>query len=80
MAMYEIRVAGVVAAALLREMEGVRVAVQPVHSVLRGSLPDQAALHGVINRLQALGLDLIEVRRLTPVPDPGPGRDPGVAG
>ena len=27
-------------------------------------LPDQAALYGVLNRLQALGLDLVEVRRL----------------
>jgi hypothetical protein len=26
---------------------------------------DQAALHGIINRLQRLGLDLIEVRRLS---------------
>jgi hypothetical protein len=26
---------------------------------------DQAALHGIVNRLQQVGLDLIEVRQLT---------------
>jgi len=32
--------------------------------VLTGVLPDQSALYGVLNRLQALGLELVEVRRL----------------
>jgi hypothetical protein len=31
---------------------------------MRGPVADQAALHGIINRLQSLGLDLIEVRRI----------------
>jgi hypothetical protein len=38
--------------------------VQPVETVLHGELVDQAALHGVIDRVQALGLELVEVRRL----------------
>jgi hypothetical protein len=61
---YEIRVSGLVPASLLAEIEGVRVVVEPVQTVLRGPVLDQAALHGIINRLQRLGLDLIEVRRL----------------
>jgi hypothetical protein len=61
---YEIRVAGVVPDAVLAEIEGVRVALEPVQTVIRGPVLDQAALHGIINRLQRLGLDLIEVRRL----------------
>ena len=32
-------------------------------AVLRGPLADQAALHGVLARIEALGLELLEVRR-----------------
>jgi hypothetical protein len=35
-------------------------------TVLRGVLPDQAALHGVLAQIEALGLELLEVRRLPP--------------
>ena len=62
---YEIRVSGLVPQDLLAEIEGVHVVVEPVQTVLRGPVVDQAALHGIINRLQRLGLDLIEVRRLS---------------
>ena len=61
---YEIRVSGLVPDSVLAEIEGVQVIVEPVQTVLRGPVVDQAALHGIINRLQRLGLDLIEVRRL----------------
>ena len=30
--------------------------------MLTGVLPDQSALYGVLNRLQSLGLELVEVR------------------
>ena len=61
---YEIRVEGLVPADVLEEIEGVQVATQPVGTILRGTVVDQAARHGVINRLQSLGLELVEVRRL----------------
>ena len=61
---YEIRVEGVVPSDVLAEIDGVRVAIQPLGTILRGTVVDQAALHGVINRLQGLGLELVEVRRL----------------
>ena len=32
-------------------------------TVLTGRLPDQAALHGVLAQIEALGLELIEIRR-----------------
>jgi hypothetical protein len=38
--------------------------VLPVETVLHGEIADQAALHGFLDRVQALGLELIEVRRL----------------
>lgn len=68
---YEIRVSGLVPQTLLAEIEGVHVVVEPVQTVLRGPVMDQAALHGIINRLQRLGLDLIEVRRLSDEPEIG---------
>ena len=35
-------------------------------TTLSGVLADQAALYGVLTQLEALGLELIEVRRLPP--------------
>jgi hypothetical protein len=35
-----------------------------VETVLHGPIRDQAELHGLLNRLQSLGLELLEVRRL----------------
>ena len=62
---YEISVSGELPAAVLDEVEHFSVEVVLIRTVMRGPVPDQAALHGIINRLQRLGLDLIEVRRLT---------------
>jgi hypothetical protein len=35
--------------------------------VLTGPLPHRAALYGVLAQIEALGLELLEVRRLPPV-------------
>ena len=35
-------------------------------TLLRGTLHDQAALHGVLAQIEALGLELVEVRQLPP--------------
>ena len=36
------------------------------NTVLTGTLSDQAALHGVLAQIEALALELLEVRRLPP--------------
>jgi hypothetical protein len=61
---YEIRVRGRVTPALLARFEGMESDIEPVETVLHGPLPDQAALHGMIGLISALGLELVEVRRL----------------
>ena len=53
-------------AAMAASQEGLDMAVVPVRTVLRGQLPDQAALLGVLARVRLLGLELIEVRRQPP--------------
>ena len=74
---YEIRVVGVIPDAVLLEIEGVRAVTEPAHTVLRGPVPDDAALHGIIQRLQGLGLELLEVRRVPEFPAfVPPRRDP----
>jgi hypothetical protein len=61
--MYEVRVAGTVPDEDLKDMGGVRFSPDQVDTVLYG-VSDQAALHGLLARLQALGIDVVEVRRL----------------
>lgn len=61
----EIRIKGLVSDAVLSgAFEGLSHSVQPVETVLTGAVPDQAALHGLLVRIQSLGLELVEVRRL----------------
>ncbi|HEY3828663.1 MAG TPA: hypothetical protein VGL57_05655 [Solirubrobacteraceae bacterium] len=62
---YEIHIKGRVSEQLLSVFEGMEASEQSVETVLRGPVSDQAALHGLLDRIQALGLELIEVRRLS---------------
>jgi hypothetical protein len=61
---YEIRVKGRITPALLARFDGLQATVEPVETILHGPVEDQAALHGVIHLVNALGLELVEVRRL----------------
>jgi hypothetical protein len=76
-AMYQVRISGVLPADLLAELRDLTVRVEPPETVLRGSLPDQSAVVGLISRIHGLGLHLIEVRRLPEDdgPPPVPGRE-----
>jgi hypothetical protein len=64
---FEIHVRGQLPADVLEELDGLTTTVVPARTVLSGVVADQAALYGVLNRLQALGLELVEVRRLNEV-------------
>jgi hypothetical protein len=61
---YEIRLKGRVGKSLLSRFDGFDAEVEPAETILRGSVSDQAALHGVLGRIQGLGLELVGVRRL----------------
>lgn len=63
---YEIRIRGRLTAALAQEFESLELGVHviPVETLLHGAIDDQAALHGVLRRIEALGLELVEVRRI----------------
>jgi hypothetical protein len=61
---YEIRIKGRLSDSLLAAFEGLTTTVQPVETVLYGPVQDQAALYGLLDRIQSLGLELVEIRQL----------------
>ena len=61
---YEIRVAGVLPPEALLDFERLTASVEPVETVVHGPLRDQADLHGLLARLEAFGVQVLEVRRL----------------
>jgi hypothetical protein len=61
---YEIRVAGVLPPEALLDFDRLTASVEPVETVLHGPLRDQAALHGLLARLETFGVQVLEVRRL----------------
>jgi hypothetical protein len=61
---YEIRVAGVLPFDALLDFDRLTASVEPVETVVHGSLRDQAALQGFLERLETFGVQVLEVRRL----------------
>ncbi len=61
---YEIRVAGVLPPEALLDFERLNASVEPVETVLHGPLADQAALYGLLARLETFGVQVLEVRRV----------------
>ena len=64
-AMYTIRINGHLGATVLSAFPDMAARPDGGHTVLTGPL-DQSALYGVLGEIEALGLDLLEVRQLTP--------------
>ena len=61
---YEIRVTGVLPPEALLDFDRLTASVEPIETVVHGALQDQAALNGLLARLEAFGVEVIEVRRL----------------
>jgi len=71
---YEIRVKGRVGKELASRLEGFDAEVEPAETILRGPIDDQDALHGLLERVQRFGLELVEVRQLDGASDREPRR------
>lgn len=60
---YEIRVTGTLPPEALLDYEDLTVTVQPAETILDGRLPDQAALNGLLARLEKFRAHVTLVRR-----------------
>jgi hypothetical protein len=61
---YEFRIKGRVGDSILLAFEGLTATSEPVETVLYGPVPDQESLHRLLAKLQSLGLEVLEFRRL----------------
>ena len=64
-ATYEFRVRGHLGPMLLQAFPDLDAEMRGKFTLLRGIVRDQSALHGVLARLEALGLKLVDMRQLT---------------
>jgi hypothetical protein len=77
-ALYLIRINGHLGATVLSASPALAPQHHGACTVLTGLL-DQSALYGVLAEIEALGLDLLEIQKLTPdrtAPEPGHHRSP----
>jgi len=63
--LYQIRVRGRLGQTIRSAFPALRAQLDGGDTVLTGALADQAAVYGVLAEAEALGLELIEVRRLS---------------
>ena len=68
---YEIRVVGSIGPAAREAFSDMGVDTEPASTVLSGSL-DQGSLHAMLDRVRALGLELVDVRLVPSAPDLNP--------
>jgi hypothetical protein len=68
---WEIRVRGPIGPTIMQAFPTLAISRSGPDTLLTGSLPDQSALYGAIHQLEALGLQLLEIRHL-PTAGAGP--------
>jgi hypothetical protein len=60
---YEITVRGRLSEPLAGAFDGLIATPADADTVIRGQIVDQSALYGVLERIESLGLELLDVRR-----------------
>lgn len=73
---YEIRISGVLPPEALLDFDRLTASVEPVETVVHGPIRDQAALNGLLARLEAFGVEILEIHRVHGQ-DPPAGEDRG---
>ena len=68
---YEITFVGQAGTILRAEFDDCEVRVGPGTTTLRAELPDQGALHGLMQRIAGLGLELVDVHVVPPSAEHG---------
>ena len=67
-AYYEFRVRDQISSQSAAWFEGMEIiadeTVEPIQTVIKGYMEDQAALHGLISRIRDLGLTLVSVNQI----------------
>jgi hypothetical protein len=64
--LYEVRINGRLSQAALEEFPEYTARMEPARTVLRGRALDQAALNDLFDRAARLGLEVAEVREVSP--------------
>ena len=78
--LYTFRIKGRLGATALSAFPSMASELKCGETVLSGSLEDRSAVFGVLAQIEALGLELIEVRQIqagSPSPESGDDRSPG---
>ena len=65
---YQIRISGRLGPTALSAFPTMASEVRGGETVLMGSIEDRSAVYGVLAQIEALGLELIELRRVGPSP------------
>jgi hypothetical protein len=59
---WEVRIRGPIPTDVLAELGAAGLTEEPAQTIMRTEPLDQAGLHGVLQRLRNLGLELLEIR------------------
>jgi hypothetical protein len=63
--MYQIRLTGILDASWSDWFDGFSICTQGEETILTGVVPDQSALHGMLAKINDLGLSIISVTKIT---------------
>lgn len=72
---YVIRVKGKLSRELTDAFPTLTADAEPAQTILHGDLVDQAALAGLLNHLDMLGINILEVAQVPPPQPPPPEED-----